>query len=368
MIIGNNIYLQRKKQLKTKHKKANLDLIRAIATFCVVVCHSIELSFSLGGFTNFENSKFFSFFFFTIGRFGVPLFLLLTGFLCLSKHIEKDEDVFTFYKHNLIPLLLKCLGWIVVYHLFLTNIMNIELSFFDLLKALFFSVQQPYSPHMWYMPMIIGIYVFIPFMAHIVKSFSFKSISIPLFLSLFVCSVLPAFQLNLSTLVDLSMAGGTYGCMIVLGYYLKTNRLKTKKVADFFLFLFSFLLCYIEHIILNYYGRYFAVWYDNPFLLASAFFLFKWILHFENFSSITTKSVNFISANSQLVFYLHMPILVILNFLSIGKYFSSGYLKFLTLFILTFALSLFVAYVLSIYAILIKKIYSIQKQFYSLKK
>ena len=72
----------------SKSRKPWLDIIRATAILCVVLCHSVEafyrpvllgqlrLSFP---FWNIENLLF------TVGRIGVPLFLATTGALMLPR-------------------------------------------------------------------------------------------------------------------------------------------------------------------------------------------------------------------------------------------------------------------------------------------
>lgn len=74
----------------TKSRKIWLDVVRATAILCVVLCHSVEafyhpvllgqlqVSFPLW---NIENLLF------TIGRIGVPLFLATTGALMLPRII-----------------------------------------------------------------------------------------------------------------------------------------------------------------------------------------------------------------------------------------------------------------------------------------
>ena len=90
----------------SKSRKPWLDIIRATAILCVVLCHSVEafyrpvllgqlrLSFP---FWNIENLLF------TVGRIGVPLFLATTGALMLPRDYP---DVSAFYKKSLFPLFL----------------------------------------------------------------------------------------------------------------------------------------------------------------------------------------------------------------------------------------------------------------------
>lgn len=96
----------------TKSRKIWLDVVRATAILCVVLCHSVEafyrpvllgqlqVSFPLW---NIENLLF------TVGRMGVPLFLATTGALILPRDYP---DVSAFYKKSLLPLFLTTEIWI----------------------------------------------------------------------------------------------------------------------------------------------------------------------------------------------------------------------------------------------------------------
>ena len=102
----------------SKSRKPWLDIIRATAILCVVLCHSVEafyrpvllgqlrLSFP---FWKIENLLF------TVGRIGVPLFLATTGALMLPRDYP---DVSAFYKKSLFPLFLTTEIWIFFNYIF----------------------------------------------------------------------------------------------------------------------------------------------------------------------------------------------------------------------------------------------------------
>lgn len=63
-----------------------------------------------------------------------------------------------------------------------------DINILDILKSLLFFKQTAMS-HMWYMPVIIGIYLFIPFIANALNHTEIRSMYIPLmiaFIYLFV--------------------------------------------------------------------------------------------------------------------------------------------------------------------------------------
>ena len=105
--------------------------------------------------------------------------------------------------------------------------------------------------HMWYMPVIIGIYLFIPLIINGLNHTDVRSMFIPLsvaFLALFVIPVVDVFLLEngksaISSLLDLSFSGGAYGFCIILGCLIRKgvfDRIKTIALiligGGFFLF------------------------------------------------------------------------------------------------------------------------------------
>ena len=105
----------------TKERLNWLDLVRCIAILCVVMCHVIEgdiYNFDLGymqsvGFA----SQAFAFVMFSMGRIGVPLFLLSTGYLLLNRTYD-DAQCRGFWKNKGLGLLVAVEVWIVIYNLF----------------------------------------------------------------------------------------------------------------------------------------------------------------------------------------------------------------------------------------------------------
>ena len=83
-----------------KNRIVKLDVARTFAILCVILCHCSEMTY-FNDMVVLKNLKITSRIFmmgtFTIGRFGVSIFLYLSGALLLRKVIEKDEDIFKFF-------------------------------------------------------------------------------------------------------------------------------------------------------------------------------------------------------------------------------------------------------------------------------
>lgn len=199
-----------------------LDFARTIAIMCVVLCHSVEAIYSDTDYFNLSNiSQISRIILFTIGRLGVPIFLFLTGILILKKEINEDKDICKFYKNNLIPLFITVEIWNIIYNIFLA-LMSKNFSIGIVLQNILFFKQVDMN-NMWYMIMILGIYIALPFIAKLVKISSIKTIKIPMFVIFISSIVLPSINVVLhlfgfdgyNIILDLSFLGGTYGLYIL---------------------------------------------------------------------------------------------------------------------------------------------------------
>lgn len=337
-----------------------LDLIRTIAIICVVLCHSTEstILYSRSSFLD----GIIAFGLLVLGRLGVPLFLLITGYLCLSKEFKDEKDVFKFYKHNLIPLLLKCILWTCVYHLILTHYFDIEIDTRTFIKNILFIDKQIHMNHMWYMPVIIGIYLFLPFIAHIVKNFNLKTLIIPIIVIVFVYSVVPMLNRHFDMIVDfmfeLRFTAGIYGIYVIFGYFIKKGNF-FKKVPKYLILLFFFVFyvlvifeqVYCEKKELNYF-----LWYDNFFLLFAGLTLFVLMGRLKFKKSKFTQFLQFTSKNSLSVFFIHIIVLNIVIKCTFNLV-KNIYLRLIVCFVPVLIISYLIAYLLNIISKVLNKFF-----------
>ena len=320
-----------KYMVEVKQRRIELDIARTFAIICVVLCHATEAIYSLdkpGWIKLSSQSRAFMLFSFTLGRIGVPIFLFLTGALILRKNFNTDDDVIKYYKKNLLPLIGVNAIWIIIYNVFLwINNRKYLVTVEMIIKEFLFLIKVP-LPNMWYFPMIIGLYIALPFISKIVKNFSSKSLKIIMAI-IFVCSfVLPMINKlfdifgikdSYNTVLNLSFLGGTYGLYAILGYYLDNNieeDLAKNKWKDVIFFVGSAIVCYL----ITYWFQMFSysnksksiynVWYDFPFLLICASCIFKAFLNIDTskINNKMSKFFTFISKTCLATFFLHMII------------------------------------------------------------
>lgn len=342
-----------------KNRIIYLDIARTFAIIFVVLCHSVELIYkmNLQGWISISlNARIFKTIVFTLGRIGVPLFLFLTGYLLLNRKYDNDADIKKFYKNNLLSLIVTTEVWILIYNIFLSLYNNKPFDTYSLIKEMLFLQKVPLM-NMWYMPMIIGIYIAIPYVSKVVHTFSIKTLKIPIIL-IFVCIfIMPTLNLILKTfkldqyncILDISFLGGCYGLYIVGGYLIREKiikKIKTKWLV-FTSILFFIISCYIQIFEFEHKIEY-NIWYNSPFIFIYTFSLFELFtrINTDNFNKWIVKIFTYISKISLSIFFMHIIVEMIFS-----KYIKmikiSNPAKVLILFIVSLCISIIVTWLLS---------------------
>lgn len=301
-----------------------MDVVRVLAIVAVVVCHVIETEYysvRIKGTAISDLSWYFQNLSFTFGRFGVPLFLMLTGALMLGR----EYDFKNFYRRSFLPLLLTTEIWIVINYAFSCYQYAGEFSIKQL--AYMMAFMRPSSlNHMWYMPMILGIYLVIPLLAKALRGVLFSDIWLPLLVGGTVFFGVPLFNAVagelLSTWPDADVVlgtgflGGTYGLILVLGYYVGKEQLLQRcrgwllvaiAVISVFLNMLGARLFYTRQM---FHSDVFG-WYTSPFILVTA------VCCFELLRRLSPKKlwapIVLISKGSFGIYLLHNIVLIFFN-------------------------------------------------------
>ena len=232
-----------------------LDVIRAVAIFGVIMHHCFSYIFPVDNMDYFSTlptlSKAFYFACYSTAAMSVPLFFFISGYLLLSRdydHLKTEK----FYRHNLFSLLLTWEAWIPIYNLLNSWYYNSEFHSSFMLKNMIF-VEPVAMIHAWYMPAILGIYIFIPFLAGIFKTMNTKEFLLPVAITYFYYLILPTFnhfkQSNFSGCLDLNFSGGLYGLYVIFGYLMYRYESQLKK---FFNFAFAAIFLIISNVLLQF--------------------------------------------------------------------------------------------------------------------
>ena len=212
---------------KTKQSKIfYLDVLRAIACVIVVMFHST------GNYDNIYSADFWvSNVFDAFARIGVPLFVMISGALMLNEDYVCTPQKL---KKHILKMVSFFLIWSALYCI--KFIFNGGLTVWGILSDF---IKGPY--HLWFVPMIIGIYLILPLLRLWVKKENKKQVEYFLILSLLFASIIPnaighlskmssAFEILNAPLSSLGISYVLgYTGYFVLGWYLSTFEIRRKK-------------------------------------------------------------------------------------------------------------------------------------------
>jgi len=158
-----------------------IDILRVIACFSVIMLHAsaqpwYSLPVDSGGF-KIANS------YDALFRFGVPVFVMISGALFLAP--GKKSDVKRLYRHNILRLAILYIFWSCLYGLMdCRGFDPAGISWKDIVREMILG-----RYHLWFLPMIIGIYVLLPVLQVWISHASKRNIEYFLLL-FFICQIL----------------------------------------------------------------------------------------------------------------------------------------------------------------------------------
>ena len=144
-----------------------LDQLRFCAILSIILLHCIAI-FRYQYYGNDSLSFFAMTFLDAFTRFGVPMFFMLTGALMLPK---KEENYKEFFQKRIWKLIVAYVFFSGIYYLYKVGT-NINL--FEFVRQVT-SFKTEY--HLWFMPVIIIIYTFIPFIKKMVNHLEEKELA-----------------------------------------------------------------------------------------------------------------------------------------------------------------------------------------------
>lgn len=226
------------------HKHKNLDWInnlRVLAMFMVVIIHTssplimgygrVPLSDWLWG--DFYNA---------LARFGVPVFVMITGALLLPREYELGD----FLKRRLGRIITPFIFWSLVYVAYAWY--NEDITFTPDIwadtKIVLHQLKFGAYYHLWYVYMLIGLYFVIPVLSRFVRNASEKEIIYFIVVWLAVMFLAQPYLARFSPSVDMHYFAGYIG-YLVLGHYLATKEFSPKFTRGWLLLLFALTLALI---------------------------------------------------------------------------------------------------------------------------
>ena len=174
---------------------------------------------------------------------------------------------------------------------------------------------------MWYMAMIVGMYIYLPFVSILIKKFSIKELSIPIAISIvtfFVITYLNEIitlynnDIYINPTYNTWFSGAHYGLYIILGYYIYNKKcLKNiNKIKKYLIIIISFILSAVLQVYLYKENSSVIVYYNFVGILLFSLIIYQILLNKNNKYS---KTIEYLSRNSLGIFFVHFPILILMN-------------------------------------------------------
>lgn len=291
-------------------KNIYISYLRVIATVFVVLIHAstgflyhVDTTSFDWNYANWINAA---------SRCSVPIFVVISGALLL----KKDENTWIFYKNRLPKLIYPFLFWTLIYLIYYfyryTDFESLSLE--KIYTITQDKILHGANAHLWYLYMIIGLYLTIPFLRKILKQSSIREIELFLvfwLLAMFITNkelyrVMPKF--------DLTFFSGYVG-YLVLGHYLTIKSFDLSKLIPLMGYLLMFLITAIGTYLLNQKGAKLNTFFYNylfPTTALAAAFLFLWIKEMTVQMNTTPKWILIIDKYS---FGIYLSHILPLNFI-----------------------------------------------------
>lgn len=230
-----------------KKRELNIDIARTIAIIMVLLIHTVEdLEYGkvLCDNLHISNIKWFiETILYIIGRIGVPIFCMLSGALMGKRNIENLKE---HYKIRVLPMMRVTIIWMLAYRVLFFFLYGNNEDLFNIKSIIMELVlfNPSTANHLWFMPMIIGIYIMMPFINRLIQNLKTKELYVFIILNILFCFFIPTLNLllktigiinvnnNIFTSIDYSFLGGAYLNYYIIGYMV-VNRNAFIGISEF---------------------------------------------------------------------------------------------------------------------------------------
>ncbi|MFV0392605.1 MAG: acyltransferase [Paludibacteraceae bacterium] len=194
-----------------------LDSVRAIAVIAVIVIH---VSSPVVNVTFGKNMSYWwiGHIFDSAVRFAVPVFLMISGALLLSKKYDLKE----FYKKRVARIFLPLLFFMIVYSIFRWVNTPFDSRPYGLIGISGWTVNlfvtEGISKHLWFVCMILFLYIFTPLVGTFIRKLKPEMVIFLLAAWVLLCFINNGFQVNMYSWVWVNLPKKIYIYFLYMGY------------------------------------------------------------------------------------------------------------------------------------------------------
>lgn len=298
-----------------EERKIYFDFLRIFATFAVIILHVSAQNWHTTDINSFEWNIFN--FYDSIVRWGVPIFVMISGALFLNK----NQSIKKIYTKNILRIIIAFIFWSLIYTVLFSKGLSIKTMIINFFEGYY---------HMWFLFMIVGLYMITPFVKKIIENELL--IKYFIILSLIFCIIIPQaisiISVEFSYLgyliqelvdkINLHMVLG-YTLYYILGYYLDKINInkKTFKLICFF-GLIGFIATIILSILITKYTQEANILFYGNFtinVLLEAIFIFVIFKKYFEKIELKTRTKNVLYKLSKYSFGAYLVHIALINFL-----------------------------------------------------
>lgn len=267
-----------------------IDIIRILAFIFIVLLHTVNIQYGINIWILLYG----------VISIGVNLFIMISGYLLL----DKSEKMSVFFKKRIRGIFPLFIFFNIVY-IFVNKV-----KIMPVLQG-----KEIVAPHFWYIYMILGLYFITPWLQKVLK-FAKKETFIILILW-FLCSILNPhlIKFDLPRIPFSHFPITEFIGYYILGYYIKVDRNKIKKVPFSIIIIIYLIGFFISAISTKYVllktGNRISDFFDKnslgTFFMTVSFFTFFIKLDFKN----RNEAVKIVSNSTYFAFLVHLLVLKI---------------------------------------------------------
>jgi surface polysaccharide O-acyltransferase-like enzyme len=300
-------------------QSVRIENIRVMAIVAVITIHvcAYAISTEIDNQGNVSTSWWIANLYESFCRFCVPVFVMVSGALLLPQKINLSA----FLRKRMRRILLPFIFWEIIYlayNLLLKIRDERNIVSHNWASWLYVQITQCPAPHLWYVYMIIGIYLFVPILQPWIQVASNKAILYFLGIWLIALALQQIHLLQANVPLDLRYFSGYIGYLI-LGYYI-FERLEITlwvKITAFILLITGFaatllgtyILTKANHKFANDFYNYLTV---NVFALTIGLLILVKELNFTYANGVMIKIRNAVSKFSYGIYLSHPLIIVVM--------------------------------------------------------
>jgi surface polysaccharide O-acyltransferase-like enzyme len=225
--------------MKEKIYYPHYDILRIIAIIGVVCIHASGYLFVESPANTYQ--WWIANIYMSFGTFSVPVFIMLSGALLLNNDYNSIK---VFYLKRVKKIVIPAISWMIIYHFFGLMIHKTPFDISKLLKVILtMKDSKTLSGHLWFIPIIVGLYVATPFLRIFVKNASKRIIFLSLIFWFIFSIVLPFLYQFTGIAIGIEKEVFTpWVGFFILGYFLDKHIHDRNKILFIFLFVFGLII------------------------------------------------------------------------------------------------------------------------------